>query len=198
VRPSRTSPSVLQAKRPPQSIASPGDYYGKDEDRQSPDGAGTGPLAAGLDVILDWGMGILGWIQSPSENPKSAIENRKSKAVAAACDPAATRRFLELLRGSRGQLHRVPGFACRPQPAGKVPPRRRRRLASRRGDPGLLVRRHGALDGTLSAVARGLGLCQDKPGPPGAAGTLQQPPSRHRSTSSKTPPLPRTTAPGDT
>ena len=64
---------------------------------------------------------------------------RPASAVAAVCDPAATRRFLELLRGSRCQLHRVPGFACRPRPVGQDPPRRRRRLASRRVDPGRLV-----------------------------------------------------------
>ena len=62
-----------------------------------------------------------------------------ASAVAAACDPAATRWFLELLRAPKGQVYRVPGFACRPRPAGQDPPRRRRRLASKRVDPGRLV-----------------------------------------------------------
>ena len=60
---------------------------------------------------------------------------RPASAVAAVCDPAVP----GIAAGSRGQLHRVPGFACRPRPAGQDPPRRRRRLASRRVDPGRLV-----------------------------------------------------------
>ena len=49
VRQSRSRPLILQAERPPQSIANPGDHDGKDEDPRLRDGgAGTGPLAAGL------------------------------------------------------------------------------------------------------------------------------------------------------
>jgi hypothetical protein len=59
VRQSPSRPSILQAKRPPQSIANPGDHDGKDEDRRYAILAGCPELAASA----FWGrLGIGGWV----------------------------------------------------------------------------------------------------------------------------------------
>ena len=148
VRQSPSRPSILQAKRPPQSIANPGDHDGKDEDRRYAILAGCPELAASA----FWGRsGIGGWVLTrPPDCPNDPTHRTLATDVVGtlACRYSDSSVVIDTATVNPARLIDLPGTR---KAKGSPRPERPWRLAtldgigphpvaSRCGDPGLRQR----------------------------------------------------------